>query len=93
MPSTTFNPNDTIVFAEPWDRGRPARISRNIYLLRGGMQAWVDEVMNPTITSNASPAERKAFERASTVSRYFGGIPRIVDKLPATHNAVRRRGC
>jgi rhodanese-related sulfurtransferase len=93
LPSATFNPTETIVLAEPWDRGRPARIHPNIYLLHGGMQAWIDEVMNPTITTGASPSARKAFERASSVSRYFGGVPRLVDKVPATHNSVRRRGC
>jgi rhodanese-related sulfurtransferase len=92
-PSITFHTNETVVFAEPWDRGRPARIHPNTYLLRGGIQAWVDEVMNPTITANASPSARKTFDRASSVSRYFGGVPRVVDKLPSTHNPVRRRGC
>jgi hypothetical protein len=52
--------------------------------------------MNPTITADATPALRAAFQRASIVSRYFGGVPRIVDKLPAVRTnatAVRRRGC
>jgi hypothetical protein len=60
------------------------------------MQAWIDEVMNPTITADAQPSARAAYERASIVSRYFGGVPRVVDKLPAAHTnaaAVRRRGC
>jgi rhodanese-related sulfurtransferase len=66
------------------------------FVLRGGVQAWIDEVMNPTITEGATPEERAAYARASVVSRYFGGVPRIVDKLPATRakpSTVRRRGC
>jgi len=82
--------NETIVLVDG------AVGERNVYVLRGGVRAWTDEVMNPTITANATPAARAAYDRASIVSRYFGGVPRIVDKLPATRvnaAAVRRRGC
>jgi rhodanese-related sulfurtransferase len=89
--STTFAPNDTIVLV-----AGGSVPERNVIILRGGIQAWIDEVMNPTITADALPPARAAYERASVVSRYFGGVPRVVDKLPATHvnaTAVRRRGC
>jgi rhodanese-related sulfurtransferase len=90
-PSTTFTPDDTVVLVA----GGSVR-ARNVYVLRGGIQAWIDEVMNPTITADAPPSARAAYERASIVSRYFGGVPRVVDKLPAVRTnaaAVRRRGC
>lgn len=90
--STTFAAGDTIVFVAGGERS----VHRDVYVLRGGMQAWMDEVMNPTITADAPPSARAAYERASIVSRYFGGVPRVVDKLPATHadaKYVRRRGC
>jgi rhodanese-related sulfurtransferase len=94
--SASFKPNETIVFVS----GDATTIDRQVYILRGGMRGWIDEVMNPTITANASPAERAAFQRASVASRYFGGVPRVVDKLPirsddafAAAKAVRRRGC
>lgn len=89
--STTFAPDDTIVLVA----GGSVR-ARNVYVLRGGVQAWIDEVMNPTIAANAPPSARAAYERASIVSRYFGGVPRIVDKPSAVRTnaaAVRRRGC
>jgi rhodanese-related sulfurtransferase len=89
--STQFKPDETIVIVSG---GAPA--NRNAYVLRGGIAAWIDEVMNPTITADATPAARAAFQRASVVSRYFGGVPRVVDKLPSTRAnaaAVRRRGC
>jgi rhodanese-related sulfurtransferase len=89
--STTFAPDDAIVLVA----GGSVR-ARNVYVLRGGIQAWIDEVMNPTIAVDAPPSAHIAFQRASVVSRYFGGVPRIVDKLPAVRTnaaAVRRRGC
>jgi rhodanese-related sulfurtransferase len=89
--STTFQPDDAIVLVA----GGSVR-AQNVYVLRGGVEAWIDEVMNPTIVADAPPSAHIAFQRASVVSRYFGGVPRVVDKLPAVRTnaaAVRRRGC
>ncbi len=89
--TTTFAPDDTIVLV-----AGGSVPTRNVYVLRGGVQAWIDEVMNPTIAANAPPSARAAYERASIVSRYFGGVPRVVDNLPTTRGSastVRRRGC
>lgn len=90
LATAQLQPNETIVLVSG------AVTDRNIYVLRSGIKAWIDEVMNPTITADATPAARAAYERARIVSRYFGGVPRIVDKLPPTRAnaaAVRRRGC
>ena len=91
LASMQFKPDETIVVVSGG-----AVTNHDIYVLQGGVRAWIDEVMNPTITADATPAARAAYDRASVVSRYFGGVPRIVDKLPATRvnaAAVRRRGC
>lgn len=77
----------------------------NVYFLRGGLQEWMDDVMNPTLATSASPQEKAAFERTAALSRYFGGVPRIVD-APGKANgredrgvsssnarSIRRRGC
>ena len=93
--STSFKPSETIVLVS----GDPQKINGRVYVLRGGVRGWIDDVMSPTITENASPAERAAYQRASIVSRYFGGVPRVVDKPLAKSSdtaavkAVRRRGC
>jgi len=95
LASTAFKPNETIVLVSGDAKG----IDRDVYILRGGVRGWIDEVMNPTITENASPEARGAYQRASVVSRYFGGVPRIVDRIDAKPSnaaavkAVRRRGC
>jgi rhodanese-related sulfurtransferase len=91
----SFKPEETIVLVSGDAKG----IDRDVYILRGGVRGWIDEVMNPTIAENASAEARAAFQRASVVSRYFGGVPRIVDKVDgkpsdaAAAKAVRRRGC
>ena len=55
-----------------------ARTRAAVYYLRGGVGAWLDEVMAPAIASDAPAAERDAFARASELSRYFGGAPRVI---------------
>jgi rhodanese-related sulfurtransferase/uncharacterized membrane protein YedE/YeeE len=70
---------------------------RQVYVLRGGVQVWIDDVMSPTVASNASPAERAAFDRVAVLSRYFGGVPRVTDqpqpRAADTAASIRRRGC
>jgi rhodanese-related sulfurtransferase len=101
LASAPFKPEETIVLVSGDESAARVFGNRQVYLLRGGLHEWIDDVMNPTIVENASPAARAAFQRASVVSRYFGGVPRIVDKLPVSRRgdtvaaaaAVRRRGC
>ena len=50
-----------------------------VYFLRGGLADWVDEVLNPKRLSSASPDEIARFERIAALSRYFGGVPRVVE--------------
>ncbi len=81
---------------------------KQVYFLRGGLQEWIDDVMNPTILATAPPSAMAEFKRVGEISRYFGGVPRIVDKIePRPANAegerpsstsdaaaaIRRRGC
>lgn len=61
---------------------------RDVYFLRGGLQEWLDDVMNP---ASATPD-------LAELSRYFGGAPRAgapSTPLPASARvaAMRRRGC
>jgi hypothetical protein len=50
---------------------------REVYFLRGGLTEWLDDVMQPSMAEDATPADRAAFERVAEVSRYFGGRPRV----------------
>ena len=88
LPSGRFAPADTIVLysgasghaAQAWVFLRALGHER-VYFFRGGLAEWVDDVLNPTRLSSASPEEIARFDRIAVVSRYFGGVPRVVDRL------------
>jgi rhodanese-related sulfurtransferase len=53
-----------------------ARGYRGVYMILGGLDAWMDEVLFPSLAPDASPQEQARFERARFVSEFFGGTPR-----------------
>jgi rhodanese-related sulfurtransferase len=79
-----------VVYAED-DRkaGRAATTLRThgvarTHVLRGGLRAWVDAIVEPRFTSlpmTATPAEQAARREQLELSRYFGGTPIV---LPST---------
>jgi hypothetical protein len=68
-----------------------------VYFLRGGVDEWLNEVMNPQLPSSVRPSERSHLDSVAALSRYFGGTPRQVDSiLPIVRSTVARtrgRGC
>ena len=84
LPKTRFRRDETIVLyseggthaAQGWFFLRALGYT-HVYFLRGGLYEWLDQVVNPTIPETAGESARKAFSRASDLSRYFGGSPRI----------------
>jgi len=91
LATTRFEPNETLVLyseggahaAQGWVLLRTAGL-HNVYFLRGGILEWLDDVMNPTTTSE--------------LTRYFGGTPRLTTiPIPASGATVvarmRRRSC
>jgi rhodanese-related sulfurtransferase len=72
---------------------------RRTFFLRGGVGEWLDDIVSPTLATNASPEERLAFQKKAALSRYFGGSPRIVADATSAQtvseraSAMRRRGC
>jgi rhodanese-related sulfurtransferase len=79
-----IRPDETVVLyseggthaAQGWFFLR-ARGIEHVYFLRGGLYEWMTEVVNPTLPTDASPAQRAEFARTAELSRYFGGMPRI----------------
>jgi rhodanese-related sulfurtransferase len=49
-----------------------------VYMILGGLDAWKDEVLFPTLAVDANPRQRAAFERAAALAEFFGGQPRAV---------------
>lgn len=90
---TKFSSDETIVIysgggahaAQGWVFLRARGLNR-VFFLRGGIDEWLDEVMNPQIPSNARAGEREYMDSVAVLSRYFGGIPREVDSVvPSLH--------
>ena len=66
--------------------------------LRGGVPGWTRDVLNPTITEDAPDSSFARFGAIAELSRYFGGVPRILpagtaDTLRADLARTVRRGC
>jgi rhodanese-related sulfurtransferase len=73
---------------------------RNAFVLRGGVHAWLTDVLEPRLAEDATADERAAFAEAAEQSRFFGGTPRRgvprAELTPAESElteAVVRRGC
>jgi rhodanese-related sulfurtransferase len=60
---------------------------RHVFFLRGGLYEWLDQVMNPTL-ADTTPVGREAFAHASTLSRYFGGVPRSDIRPPSADDVI-----
>ncbi|MEO8505966.1 MAG: rhodanese-like domain-containing protein [Acidobacteriota bacterium] len=64
---------------------------RRVYVLEGGMDAWLDQVMHPQVSAGD--------DRVIELSRYFGGLPRARGGSPtavatsAVAPARPRGGC
>ncbi len=68
-------------------------LPRHALLLRGGVDAWTDEILAPIQSEEASSLERSRWPEISELSRYFGGTP-IVGGLGGTNRRQGfRRGC
>ena len=52
-----------------------AKEYRGVYLLRGGLEGWKDEVLFPRISDAPTPEQAAAFEKKRNVSKFFGGTP------------------
>jgi len=48
---------------------------KGVYMLLGGLDAWKDEVLFPSLPPAANPEEIAEFERLAQVSQFFGGSP------------------
>jgi len=49
---------------------------RAVYMLKGGLDEWKDQVVFPVVADTPTPAERARDERLRSISAFFGGQPR-----------------
>ena len=105
---SSFAPDETLVLyseggahaGQAWTLLRMKGI-RNAWFIAGGLADWHDEVLAPVLSSNATPAQAKAFEAQAELSRYFGGTPSLGEREAPMHGRdrhgkashSRRRGC
>jgi hypothetical protein len=95
-----------VVAGGPGSDARPGWLSLRraghdrVYYVPDILTAWLDDIISPTLSPDAGPAERAAWEEQAELSRYFGGFPRIretadVDTVGSTARLTRakRRGC
>jgi rhodanese-related sulfurtransferase len=48
-----------------------------VYMVLGGLEAWKDEVLFPSLPADAGPQALAQFERTAQVAKFFGGEARL----------------
>jgi len=48
-----------------------------VYMVLGGLEAWKDEVLFPSLPAEAGPQALAQFERTAQVAKFFGGEARL----------------
>lgn len=51
---------------------------QGVYILRGGLDAWKENILFPRIPETPTPAQLVEFARAKEVSKFFGGTPQTL---------------
>ena len=65
-----------------------------LHFVADAINQWTQTIEQPRLYRGSSQQERAHFEEISSLSRYFGGAPRIVDRPVDELPRVRpRRGC
>ena len=50
---------------------------KSVYILKGGLESWKDQVLFPTLASNPTKGQLVLFEKKIEVSKFFGGQPQV----------------
>jgi rhodanese-related sulfurtransferase len=50
---------------------------RAVYVLKGGLDEWKEQVLFPILAENPTPFQRARDERLKAVAAFFGGQPRV----------------
>jgi len=61
---------------------------RGVYILKGGLEEWRDQVLFPVVADNPTADERARDERRRSMSAFFGGQPRSASAAVAGEAAL-----
>jgi rhodanese-related sulfurtransferase len=56
---------------------------KSVYMLKGGLEEWKDQVLFPAVADNPTASERARDERLTSISAFFGGQPRSAAAVAA----------
>jgi hypothetical protein len=56
---------------------------KGVYMLKGGLEEWKDQVLFPVLEDNPTLDQRSRDERFRTICRFFGGQPRSASAVAA----------
>jgi rhodanese-related sulfurtransferase len=60
----------------------------SVYMLKGGLDEWTDQVLFPAVADSPTPADRARDERRRSISAFFGGQPRSAAAVAAGSAAM-----
>ena len=52
---------------------------KSVYILKGGLKSWKDQVLFPTLAPEPTKEQLAIFEKKIEVSKFFGGQPQVGD--------------
>ncbi len=52
---------------------------KGVYILDGGLDAWKEVILFPSLSSDAGKEEAAEFEKIAEISRFFGGTPQTTE--------------
>jgi rhodanese-related sulfurtransferase len=61
---------------------------KSVYMLRGGLDDWKDQVLYPVLPPNANAEQLAAFTKMKEISKYFGGTPRSETIMKAEETPI-----
>lgn len=68
--------NDDVTSAQAWFILKSSDY-KGVYILKGGMNSWKEEILYPKRTAVLSPEDSIKFEKIKQVSLHFGGSPQM----------------
>ncbi len=63
-----------------------------LYFLKGGMSQWMQEILFPNLTQSDSN-DKAQIETLKRISLYFGGSPKVNEKVDSRARRYLREGC